>query len=138
MTYRIASYHFATINADSKTINYRIYPGFVSPEVPKARANDGINFMIIILIFVKNCLWYDAIHNFSIWLRTASNPADINQFQSHTGNTLYLARLGEGLGSRRLGSNSILEPSAVVRRVLHSRNIGNNSIAQQGSKGIRQ
>ena len=25
-------------------------------------------------------------HEFSVWLRTGSNPADINQFQSHIGN----------------------------------------------------
>ena len=32
-------------------------------EGPKARANkSGIDFMIFILIFVENCLKYDAIH----------------------------------------------------------------------------
>ncbi len=25
------------------------------------------------------------MHKFSIWLRTSSNPADINRFRSHTG-----------------------------------------------------
>ena len=49
----------------------------------------GINFMIFILIFVKNCLQYYAIQDFSELLRTDSNPADINRFRSHTGNTLY-------------------------------------------------
>ena len=39
--------------------------------------------MIFILIFVENCLLFDAIH-FSVWLRTGSNPADINQFKSYT------------------------------------------------------
>ena len=28
------------------------------------------------------------IHDFSVWLGTVSNPADINQFQSHTGKNL--------------------------------------------------
>ena len=38
---------------------------FVSTEGPKARANKiCINQMIFILIFVKNCLQYDAIHDF--------------------------------------------------------------------------
>ena len=32
-------------------------------------------FMIFSLIFVENCLQYDAIHGFSVWLRTDSNPA---------------------------------------------------------------
>ena len=36
--------------------------------------------MIYILIFVENCLQYDAIHDFSVGLRIGSNPADINRF----------------------------------------------------------
>ena len=52
----------------------------------KAQANKtGIDFMIFILIFVENCLQYDAIHDFSVWLRTGSYPADINRFRIHTG-----------------------------------------------------
>ena len=43
----------------------------------------SINFMIFILIFVENCLLFDAIHNFSVWLRTGSNPPDSDRFQSH-------------------------------------------------------
>ena len=34
---------------------------------------------------MENCLYYDAIHDFSVWLRTGSDPADINQFRSHNG-----------------------------------------------------
>ncbi len=26
------------------------------------------NYMIFTLIFVKNCLYYDAVHDFSVWL----------------------------------------------------------------------
>ena len=44
--------------------------------------------MIFILIFVENCLYYDAIHDFSVWLRTGSNPADISWFRSDTGKDL--------------------------------------------------
>ena len=37
--------------------------------MPKAWAyKTGIDFMIFILIFVENCLLYDAIHDFSVWL----------------------------------------------------------------------
>ncbi len=55
---------------------------FVSP---KARASKtGINLMIFILIFVENCLWFDAIYAFSVWLRTGPNPADSYRFRSHT------------------------------------------------------
>ena len=40
---------------------------FVSPEVPKDKANKtGIDIMIFILIFMENCLYYDAIHDFSV------------------------------------------------------------------------
>ncbi len=38
-----------------------------------------------VLIFVENCLYCDAIHDFSVWLRNGSNPADINRLRSHTG-----------------------------------------------------
>ena len=30
----------------------------------------------------------DAIHDFLVWLRTGSNPADIDWFRSHTGNRI--------------------------------------------------
>ena len=35
--------------------------------------------MILISILVENCLKYDAIHDFLVWLRTSSNPVDINR-----------------------------------------------------------
>ena len=66
--------------------NYKIKTSFVSPEGSKARVyKTGINFRIFILIFVENCLKFDAIHDFSVRLRTGSNPVDCNRFQSHTG-----------------------------------------------------
>ena len=34
--------------------------------------------------FVENWIYYDAIHNLSVWLRTCYNPADVNRFQSDT------------------------------------------------------
>ncbi len=34
--------------------------------------------MIFIFILVENCLWFDAIHDFSVWLSTGSTPADRN------------------------------------------------------------
>ncbi len=54
---------------------------FVSPERPKAKANKtGIN-----LIPVENCVKLNAIYDFSVRLRTGSNPLDSNRFPSHTG-----------------------------------------------------
>ena len=32
-----------------------------------------VNFMIFILVFVENCLYYDVINDFSVWLRSGSN-----------------------------------------------------------------
>ena len=40
--------------------------------------------MICIVVSMENCLYYDAIHDITVWLRTDSNSADINRFQSHT------------------------------------------------------
>ena len=56
---------------------------FLKPQLgPKARTNKtGINFNICGKLSLIRCY----IHDFSVWLRTGSNPADINQFQSHTG-----------------------------------------------------
>ena len=31
---------------------------------------------------MENCLNYDAIHDFSLWLRTSSNAVDINRIRS--------------------------------------------------------
>ena len=56
-------------------INYRIITSFGSPEGPKARANQTrIDIMTFILVFVESCLYYNAIHDFSVWLRTGYEP----------------------------------------------------------------
>ena len=34
---------------------------------------------------MENCLQDEAKHDFSVWLRTVSNPVDINRFRSRTG-----------------------------------------------------
>ena len=57
----------------------------------------GINFKIFSLLFIENYLYYDAIHDYLVWMKTALNPADNNQFRfrSHTGN-YFLPSLGVG------------------------------------------
>ena len=71
--------------------NYTIKTSFVCLERPKARADKtDINIMIFILIYVEHFLSFDAIHNFSVWLRTGSNPADSNRFRSHTGKSFRI------------------------------------------------
>ena len=86
----MASYH-GQLTADIKMKNYMIKTSFASPDWSKARANKiGINFMISIIIFVRDCLYYNSKQHFSVWLRTGSNPADINRFRSHTGKVLLI------------------------------------------------
>ena len=58
--------------------DWKINSSFDGPEATKVGASKtGINFMISILLFVENCLWYDTIHGFSVWPRIGSNTADI-------------------------------------------------------------
>ena len=64
--------------------NYKIKPVFLAPMAQAHPNKTGFNFMIFILIFVENFLYYDAINNFSVWLRTGSNPADTNRFRNYT------------------------------------------------------
>ena len=50
--------------------NQKIKTSFVSPEGPKARGNEsGIHFMMFNLILVENYMYYNAIHNFLVWLK---------------------------------------------------------------------
>ena len=75
--------YYRQLSADNEIKNYLIKPSFVSPEGLMAKAkNTNIIFMIFISIFVKNCLQYNVIHDFSVWPRTGSNLADINRFQA--------------------------------------------------------
>ena len=52
------------------------------------------------------------IHEFSVWLRTGSNPVDINRFQSHIGNEYLSSVLLTSFNTKhdfsvllRIGSN---------------------------------
>ncbi len=66
--------------------NYKNETSFVFPVGLKFLVNKtDINIMIFTLIFVDNCLQFDAKNDFSVYMRTVSNPADINWFRSHTG-----------------------------------------------------
>ena len=49
--------------------------------------------MIFILIFMENCLLYDALNDFSVWLRAGSYPADFNRFRSHDGKNILIELL---------------------------------------------
>ena len=47
--------------------------------------------MILFLYSWKNYMQFNARHDFSVWLRIGSNPPDINQFRSRTGNVIFLS-----------------------------------------------
>ena len=47
-------------------------------------ANILFTFHIMIVHFYIHRK-FDTIHDFSVWLKTGSNPANINRFRSHTG-----------------------------------------------------
>ena len=56
--------------------------------------------MVLILCFLIDYSWkivvgYDAINDFSVWLRTVSNPADINRFGSNAENIISFFKLLE-------------------------------------------
>ena len=72
-----------------KNSQKRLYKGFKSYlshrstdiKIKKYKIINFVNFVNI----RENCLYYNAIHNFSVWLGTGFNPADLNRFRSHTG-----------------------------------------------------
>ena len=67
--------------------NYNIKASFFCPDMPKSQAKKMVfNLWLYIFIFVENWISYDARHNFSVCLRTSSNP--INRFRSDTGNSI--------------------------------------------------
>ena len=46
----------------------------LKPILLASRGKTSINLMIFVSIFLKNCFLLDAIHDFSVKLRTGSNP----------------------------------------------------------------
>ena len=58
----------------------------------------------------ENCLYNDDNHDFSIWLRTGSNPADIDRFRSRTEN--FVEKLTNLSWVGGFGEGSALEPKA--------------------------
>ena len=63
---------------------FKIKTSFVNPKGPREN-KIGNKLMIFILIFEENCPQFGAIHDFSVYLGTGSNPPTINRFQSYTG-----------------------------------------------------
>ena len=66
-----------------RIVIYRInYYRQLSVDIKMKNYKIEIQFHDFILIFMEN--FYNAIHDCSVWLRTGSNPADINRFRSNT------------------------------------------------------
>ena len=60
---------------------------------------------------------------FSVWLRTSSNPADINRFQSHTGKSIFFSHefksLREAMQLKRVYTNQSLKWHGMVKTVFY-------------------
>ena len=81
-TNKVLTYNNSRSRGGGLTLTKPLRVNCYSSEVPKARTyKTGICFIIFYFIFVENCLYYDAIHDFSVWLRTGSNLVDINRFR---------------------------------------------------------
>ena len=52
---------------------------------------DSSSGILKLLDLFNICETLSVIHDSSVWLITGYNPANINQFQSHTGKLFYLA-----------------------------------------------
>ena len=74
----------------NRYISHRIIDSF--PRIIKWNIIRLKPVLVFILIFVKNCLKYDNIHQYSVWLRTGSICTNINRFQIHTGKFYTIIR----------------------------------------------
>ena len=64
------------VSAVIKIKNSKNKTSFVNTVGSKSLANKtGIIIMIFILVFVENCLLYDAIHDFSVWRKNGYNQS---------------------------------------------------------------
>ena len=63
---------------DIKMKTYKIKTHYVSQR-PLGSNKTGIN-IIIFLIFVKKWLKSNTLHEFLVWIKTGSNPDDINRY----------------------------------------------------------
>ena len=73
----IASY-FKQLLADIKIYNGKTKTSFLDAESMGSKL--VFILRLYIFIYVENWIQYNARHYFSVWLRTASNPPDINWF----------------------------------------------------------
>ena len=64
--------------------NHKIKINFLATRGRRKRLIKLVSIPCLFLILVENCLYYDAPHDFLVWLRTGSNPADNNQVRSNT------------------------------------------------------
>ena len=60
---------------------------------PRLTKLEGINSMFFFILIRGNLAVYDALLDFSVWLRTGTNPADNNRFRSHTWKTYLICRI---------------------------------------------
>ena len=58
--------------------NYKIKTSFISPEMPNAWAKKLVLIFMIVHLYIRRKL--DDRHSFFVWMRTGSNPPDINWY----------------------------------------------------------
>ena len=83
---REASY-YRQLSKDIKMKNYKTKTSFV---IPKGLVQANTTGMIFIIIPIENCLQYKVINDFTVCLRTGSNPVDVNCFKALIGKNNYL------------------------------------------------
>ena len=81
------SYFYYSLFNNEYNISHLLYKLSTDIKMKDQRGRNGANktgfsFMIYNSLFLGSCLQYK-IHNFLIWLRTGSNPSDINRFQEN-------------------------------------------------------
>ena len=62
-----------------RTVLLKYKDSYLSHRIVDSGRRPGLTKLVLILLFVENCLY------FLVWMRTGSNPANINRLQSHTG-----------------------------------------------------
>ena len=72
--------------------------------------------------YLSKIVSFNAIHGFSVLLRTGSNPADINRFRSYTGYILQEA-LNSLLENLRFGKSQSIYLKEAVRMYVTEQNI---------------
>ena len=107
LPYIFCKFYRTYMSADIKMKIYKIKTSFVSFLGQQAQKNKIV--IIFIFFFIGNLYLIRYYNDFSLWLRTGSNSADIYLFRIHTGIVIYIVFIcnlnwKQGVSSKALGS----------------------------------